>query len=465
MIYLRNGDYGNFTESTNNDPWSRYYVERNNWITYKASDGCTPMFSGISIRNQNKNTDASGRSYLIFDGITISAGSVGIAYTSYINFLNCSFSAPTVSFDGATKPWYVADNHKLINAVSASNITVKDCTFNKGFRAIGTSGICENWIIDNVIIKNMCEIGIMSGVDNCTIEDSSISAIGTSSEGGGGWPIHGTIAGTFDVGEEVIQDFTGATGRCYRTISGAIYIYQTSLTSFSGANTITGQTNGGTVTNVTKYDTIHSDAVFVSGGNDVIIRRNRVNTRSQGVSIYCSGNSSRYQIENNLIYGDRPIGDYLIIEGVTDCNIVNNTIYGTIGCGVRNTHNYTVSVTNIYNNVFPLFGVDADRSGYTARVINHGGNIFGNNPNNTGGTYKFIVNETEKVSQNLSTGYFVDCSGNNYQLVAGSPATNWGNVNYQPGGDLLGRIRDASHHSAGCYEYGSDSSSMREMAE
>jgi len=92
-VVFRDGVYGGddgFRESTRYDPGSRWLLFRDNWITYKAAPGHTPIISKVEIHNENKsNGDEHGRSYLIIEGFAIPGG-VSIQYTSYVKVKNCA---------------------------------------------------------------------------------------------------------------------------------------------------------------------------------------------------------------------------------------------------------------------------------------------------------------------------------------------------------------------------------------
>jgi hypothetical protein len=105
----------------------------------------------------------------------------------------------------------------------------------------------------------------------------------------------------------------------------------------------------------------------------------------------------------------------------------------------------------MYNNIIKGLGVQPDRPPYYIQFVNHGNNIFGNNPNSGGPAYPFTVNGTELVNYNIDS-LFVNAANNDFNLATNSVAINFGNPDYGPDTDILGRKRVVLP-DAGCYEY------------
>ncbi len=475
-IYFRNGSYGAFVEDTHNNPWYNYYFDRNNWITYKAAPGHTPNLDSITVCDSNKVTTpyTAGRSYLVFDGFTIPAGSVSIATTNYIQLLNCNISGPTFTIPGGYLDWYIQANHLQIQMLGANHITINNCNLQKDFRAIQTQGVTtenSDVVISNCNIAHLSGQGIMGYTDNLTIQDSSITDI---NEYRSDYPISGTVSGTFTVGETVVQAVSGAKGQIVSSVaggSGNIDIYQTSSTFFDSTHTITGQSSGQTVTGITQVNPTHTNAIYIMGGNNITIQRNKLITDSMNLCFYVynvGDGGANYYVANNLVVAPEPntATNYAVyanshIEGVSGMTYVNNTVIGAAGVEVRTLNNTSTEVTNFYNNIVSKLSLDKDTGGRTVKITNHGNNIFGNNPNGAGGpTYPFVVNGTEKINAPLTLGYFTNYTagsnfanfGSNFTLVTGSPAIDFGNSTYAPATDILGNTRD-SKPDAGCYEY------------
>jgi hypothetical protein len=454
-VLLRNGNYGIFRENTDDNPWAAYYVERNNWITYKAADGHRPVFSRITVKNENHGTSpfTRGRSYLWFEGITIPAGSINFSKTAFVKVIGCNVTGATTSYEGAYKQYYAADNGNLIAGYDVNDFTIQNCELSLGYRGIHSSGVCERWVIQDCNIHDFGESGISASVSNITITGNKIQHICDSeSLTAGGWPLTGTMTNTFTVGEVINQATTDACGIYYRTSGSQYYIYRTSATNFAANYTVTGQESGATLTNTNIGGGIHSNGIYFNKGNNVICTNNYIHTASQGVAFYryIEPGMTGVEFSNNIIWGSRGNSTvYLHIEGVAEANICNNTVYSTAVLPayvwVTKLHDANTSITNMYNNIFPKL---EGQNTTTRKILNHGNNIFGNNPNGAG----YVTDSTDKVNQTLSSGYFTDAASGDFTLLSSSPAVDWGNKTYAPSTDILGNSRVGAPDT-GCYEY------------
>jgi hypothetical protein len=465
-VLFRNGSYGEFRESTDDNPPSKYHFHRTNWVIYKAAPGHTPTFIGsITVKNEDhtSNPFTPGESYLWFEEISIPSGSISLKATNYIKVINCTISAAAVSFKGAIKPWYVADNSRSLNGLDVNYVTIQGCTFNKGYRGIHIDGACGDWEVNNCTIRNMAEVGIMVGIDNFILKNNTIKDIGGSCEGGAGEDLHGSggiQSGPFQVNEVIIQDTTGATGVYYRA-SGVndIYQYKTSATQFQVGYAVRGQNSGAYLVVTSPAGTtgtgIHSGGLYVNRGDGVQIIGNIIETDSQGIALYGDkGAITNLNLSNNLLYSNRAAGlVFIVIEHVESGDVINNTVSSPAYVDFTNTNGYgNCSITNLYNNIFTSVRVNGDKNGKITRIVNHGNNIFGNNPNGTGGpSYPFVANGTELVNYNIDS-LFVNAAKNDFNLAPGSIAINFGNPSYGPATDILGRTRVGAP-DAGCYEY------------
>jgi hypothetical protein len=65
-VILRDGNYGEFKESTADNPGEKWLFYRTDWITYKADSGHTPILTRIYVRNEDKWPPIEhGKSYFI----------------------------------------------------------------------------------------------------------------------------------------------------------------------------------------------------------------------------------------------------------------------------------------------------------------------------------------------------------------------------------------------------------------
>ncbi len=453
-VLFRNGDYGKFREAAETEAQLRY---RNDWITYKADSGHTPTLTNIIVANQDKWGEIEhGRSYLIFDGFNISDGIV-LKHTSYIQIRNCNITRTPMPYGGFYAPYFAGDAIG-INATVTHHGTIENCVFSyltRGIRVGAYGG--DYWTIRNNTIHHYAEDAIRpEGASHLLIEGNLIYDTNPYRTGFG---LEGTGSGTFEVGETVIQAGSNAEGVVYQLFTtNKIGVYNTSETTFktaaNGGGTVTGQTSGATMSNISKTDYSHSDAIQIEGSavvSDLVIRGNVMNPgMSNCLMIALYGNGTDVTIENNLAWGQA--GNDMQIGGVTNGLSINNN---TFVDGIRLTHGYSDTnspVDTFYNNILSYLTISADSGGKTIRVASHGNNIFGSNSTGAGGpTYPFSLNSTEAVTSNFNA-LFTNTTSNNYTLVSGSPAINFGNPNYSPSIDILGNSRDA-FPDAGAYEY------------
>ncbi len=534
-VLFRNGNYGDFRESTNdNGPPSRH-VHRTNWITYKAASGHKPHFTSIMIKNYG-GSGHHGQSYLRFEGIYVDDGCENW-YADYVAYVDCNITCIPNDIQGYWAPYY--DDQSCINFREGNNWVVQGCDLHGGTRAITASGrdstgepaeyiTVEDNICHDIAGDAMSIYGSHSTITgnytyNLTNRNSLVQAIGTPSDG-------------WIPGETIIQAGTGARGIYVSKSSSRIYIWMTSQVLFQradfGGGQIEGEASHATIT-PTDFDGSHVDCLEILSSsyqvlNDIVIRGNRFTSAipmawgyKEGQGIKLDGSygysMSNVTIENNLIaVGGNP----LLLSSFNDLKLNNNTVYSGI-LGTVRLHTYSgyggpAIVTEMYNNIFyatfiadpdadriigsdlkeyscmlshtssssnkPITGVDwatywvADGSSgsvsnwysgvyyksypvYT-RIINHGNNIFANNPAaevrfHGGPRYPLEVNASETVNASQISEYFVDPTYPtlNFNLKEGSLPINYGNPDYASATDILGNTRD-SQPDAGCYEYG-----------
>ena len=456
-VLFRNGSYGQFKESTGTNPGENYLFYRYNWITYKADTGHTPVLSDVYICNQDKwEPIEHGRSYIILDGFQITNG-VDLLYTSYVQVKNCTVTVNTESYEGYNAPYY-APNTGGIDATTVHYLTVSDCNVSQVCNPLYLGG--TNFTITGNTLHHFGEDGIKfkatPALDNVLVENNYIHTCRRYSTGEA---IYGTKTGTFTIGETVIQQGTNAEGIVY-TPGGStvIGVYETTenhfLTAAKGGGTVTAQTSGATLSTITLCDASHTDGISIQGAASGIVYRRNIITGSdivQGLKLEdeLTTTVDDILVENNLFYD---IYKVMAVTSVTNLRINNNTCLSNSQGLVFSNHNGDTTITEMYNNIIYKVLLFSDYGGYTNRVVSHGNNIFGTNPNGQGGpTYPFAIDVTEAVAANLNA-LFADFSANDYTLSAGSAATDFGNADYGPSSDVLGVSRKTPP-DAGCYEY------------
>ncbi len=454
-VQFRNGTYGGdegFRESTQYNPGSRFLLFRNNWITYKAAPGHTPVIKKVEIRNENKrNSDGHGRSYLIIEGFVIPAG-VSIQYTSYVKVKNCVITKPATPYGGLYAP-YIWPNGYGVSGRSAHYITIEGNTITDVYRGIKPNG--SNWIIKDNHIYNIAEDGINGTPNNLIIQGNHIHDTNTKRTT---VALHGSTSGIFVQGETVIQANTEAKGIAYKYADrGYLQVWRTNTNDFKTVSeeggTVTGLTSGATVSNIRKVDPAHSDSIHIQSSkiqNITIVGNTLYRAGGQGITLYGQGGMRDVLVANNLVYD---IKKSMVISGVNGVDIYNNTTFnGYVRMECTSSHAYISVINNMYNNLFSKLSINSDAGGAYIRIINHGHNIFGNNPDDSGTAYPFTVNATELVN---TIPAFMDTSNRDFRLTKTSVAVDFGNADHGPTTDITGTARDATP-DAGCYEYDSE---------
>ena len=455
-VLFRNGNYGQFMESTNTNPGTAYLFYRNNWITYKAASGHTPVLDKVYIRNQDKWAPIEhGRSYLVFDGFGILDG-LNFQYTSYAQIRNCNITTKTESYDGLHAP-YIKNGKIGIGIIYGHYITVERNEISHIFRGISATDSSDNIVLKNNVIHRIGEDGITCPVQHVVVADNHIYDINKYYTG---VDIQGTLTGAFNEGEAVTQDGTGAQGTYYAKISSSHEIWETTTAHFqtaaNGGGAITGQTSGAVLSNINYVEPQHTDGIAMHSSliSDVNVTGNIIHGGMwDGIKLatYTDGIVENVIIANNLIYDTAGYAMYTGAEPLTgpggtyrNINIYNNTFYAQ-KLHLRNT----VKIENMYNNIIMQLKIDANKNAW---VVNHGNNIFRENPNGLGGpSYPFAANGTELINYNVDT-LFVNAASNDFNLAPNSAAINFGNSSYAPAADILGKSRVGAP-DAGCYEY------------
>jgi hypothetical protein len=456
-VLFKNGNYGTFKENTGDNPGEAWLFYRNNWITYKAAPGHTPNLTSINIQNLDKWPPyENGRSYLIFDGFKVLEG-VGIIYTSYVQIKNCNITTTPQEDKGLYAPYFI-QGATGVGIGDSNYITIQGNDIHNVCRGISGGG-GHNHIYKDNQIHRIGEDGISATPNSLLIENNLIYDIDERRTPCGIW---GTLNGTFQVGETVIQAGTGAEGIIQAVVAGSsISVFQTGINKFDtashGAGTVTGQTSGATYSNVSR-DYSHTDGIQIHGdAENITVTGNRIirswmgGLPGQGIKLASyAGQSLRDVVfTNNFIATGKP----MILNGVHGMAFNNNTMLGSDGIDLG--PEYTVTINTMYNNIIESLKPFADNTYGTLQIVSHGNNIFGNLPGiGTGPAYPFVVNNTELVNYNISS-LFVNAANNDFNLAPNSAAINFGNPSYAPATDILGRTR-VGRPDAGCYESSSN---------
>jgi len=486
MVWVKNGSYGTFDENDGNNPRAKWYIIRTDWITYKAAPGHTPTLTSIVINNEDAwNTPkVHGSSYLIFDGFNITNPSntfygISFEYTSYVKILNCNVQEKPVAVSGYYEPYFLS-NSAVIHSVDANHVTVQDCNIWNGYRGIGASG--NDWLIHGNTIHCVAEDEIeISGIyDGITIEDNLIydnRPVKSATS------IYGTKTGDFSEGDVLTMPGTSATGIVKEWNAGSSYLdvyptseatfYQCYVPAYGGShdhNVVTVTATGATL-NITAVDWPHCDGIQVTvithPLTNLIIRRNIIDMQryggpgtdwaTQAIKLDAYAKCISGSMENNVAVGTV----YAFLAGGLNNFIINNNVLidwaTTYNAGFDINTNYADStISQMYNNIITYFNIRNDGTGHTVTVTGHGNNIY---KSVTAGPWGFAVNGTEKVlvSDLNMEALFVDFKtdtneASDFRLVLGSLAINFGNANYGPSTDILGKSRVGAP-DAGCYEY------------
>ena len=443
-VYFRDGNYGEFRESTRYNPGEKWLLYRNDWVTYKADVGHSPTLSKIEINNQDKWGDiVHGRSYLIFDGFAVSEG-VSLQYTSYVQVRNCNIAGEASPYSELSTGFYAPYVYGSGIGVRYSHyITLESNEISYVYRGIGVAGNTDNIVIRNNNIHYIGEDGMVVGeATNATVEDNTVYDLHPYRAV---VDIRGTKTGDFTVGEEVILVGKTARGIFHRWTGSYASVYQTTEASFkdeyAAGDTLKGTTSGTTL-NITYVDPQHTDGITLMGSEDVILRGNTVIRRrlgganGQGLKVDRGINIT---IENNILDASAHL---IMIDfpgmPLEIANMNNNTFYGTPGSDGRvriylgTGANRDITINNMYNNIIHRLVLSGDVGDNYTRIANHGNNIFGNNPDGAGGLkYPFKVDyKSELVNYDLDS-LFVD-TDSDFRVIMSSPACD-GSVNGKAG--------------------------------
>jgi len=453
-VLFRNGSYGTFRENTSSGGSAQHY-HRTNWITYKADNGHTPALNNIDVKNSYYD---NGESYLVFDGFQIDDGA-DFLYTNYIKVLNCKITNQGRGISGYFAPYYKQDLDYSIFVREVNDVDIENNEVSYTSTAAHIKGPSERVTVKNNTVHRLANNGLFVGASHSLVEENLIYDINARRCD---VPCHGTVNGTFIVGETIVQDNTEGV---VASASGSwvnIWITNNDIlrTASEDGRSIVGQKSGATLSNVDIVDRVHIDGIEIqfADGTDITVKNNRLLLATSGgkwggnqglkLASYWPAYLAGVVVQNNLIAAGKPV----LMSSVHNGVFVNNTFLGD--GDFRIYHDGITTLDSVYNNIFACyFNIDTDSGEKYTEIATHGNNIFKDNPDGSGGpSYPFSINSTELVNYDIAN-LFVDPINDDYRLKEGSVAIDFGDPAYAPATDIDGNLRD-SKPDAGCYEYG-----------
>ncbi|MCU0857580.1 MAG: right-handed parallel beta-helix repeat-containing protein [Pontiellaceae bacterium] len=451
-IFLRNGNYGTYTETTSG---------RTAWVVYINDEGHAPVIAGISSR-----FDTPRDVYLVFYGIKImpdwvdpagdaawQAAHPGSTDPQYPNSTSKTYKKTASVIDGLNSNYLriinceIAGTNKHLtpygfNSSGCNDVLVKGCHIHRVSRGIQYIGAARVSVLYNHI-HNITSSFIVSG-GNC----SDVLIEGNNA---------------YDSNWTITEDW------CPR-----IEYYHASFIAIRSSNvTIRGNIfhNGATSSTIMIYDDDGDPAVY----HNITIENNLLYDPENATGLRINRVGTNIAVRNNILVGrQRPntqpgpqqYSQVFSLESIAD---------GYDGSGL-----------SVYNNIFA--GQASFLTWFTN--VHEGGNIYWSlvtTPGNyltqadvTSGS-KVITSQVGTAPDYFTNGFFngvLDFSWTedpappvphghgkviDYTYAAGSEARNFGDATHQPADSLgsidsagfifdNGRTRDPTHHSAGCYE-------------
>jgi len=224
-----------------------------------------------------------------------------------------------------------------------------------------------------------------------------------------------------------------------------------------------------------RFENCLSGGHIKGGASDITMERNLFVNASQspwvayelggdtGAPFYCPGDN--FEVKNLNFYSNIIIGGYrgLALSSAKDCKVINNTFYNCGQATMRflTTSNFypTLSGNQLENNLF-AFGASAYFNGGTqpAGAANFSHNIYysiQSDPFN--GPYwdspaLDAIKDLNPLNYGTNTLMFVDGPGNDFNLLAGSPAIGNGKAQTEPASDFYGKPFSGSARSIGAVE-------------
>jgi len=511
-LILRSGNYGEFQQSN---------VSYADWVTYKAENGHTPLFSVIRISNS-----AQQDAYLRFDGIKVQIPDLDPWPDPYdFPETGCANRVELINMTMKGVNKYLS--YCGIRIGGSAYVTIDRCEITNVNRGMIIAG--DYLTIKNSHIHHIVSSGIYTtGGNSYTIEGNHIHDGGYSLSDDY-CPPYGLVDGSdtytgspaFQLGETIVQETTGAKATVIgvRQYSGGsqeyqghymVYIRDISANMEMGYQ-FTGQKSGATFTPTARFGDLlpHGSGIALYGPDNSSIGAIRNNIIHDGFPSWSVGCYKRgyhdIVFENNLIYDTSPVGFYYIHgpvvarnntitstvdrpkrDGLWDWEILNR--YGDGGLIITIQAGHDGSDIEIYNNLitnnvcglpslseYPNLKADYNyywngRKGtHTLQAVWGKLDDLHGNPNLwhdigfRGSTPEY------SYSRDGIKPFFVARPTGDFHLAGTSLAINAADLDNQPS-DSLGSLgpdgfirddgpaRDASHHSIGCYEYASSDS-------
>ena len=119
-VLLRNGSYGDFTDSRT--------TTGTDWIIYKADVGHTPVFGRVTI---GQSSGSSYDAYIELDGLTIT-DSLYMYRRHYINVKNCDIQAKDFDSFVVYGVW--------ASGTTNEHVLIENCEIHHGYRGINPGG-------------------------------------------------------------------------------------------------------------------------------------------------------------------------------------------------------------------------------------------------------------------------------------------------------------------------------------
>lgn len=375
IFLIENGTYGELSDNT----------AKSDWVTWRADTGqASVVFSGITFEYGGAPRDI----YVRVDGVNVADDDPGdksepvyLRGVQQVEILNCTVTANH----------YINSYCIYVGGTQAPNfITIRGNTCTDSFRGIRAYG--DDITVDNNVVHTISSDCIVAGGNRLVITGNEM----------------------YNVNTQLAVDAGEAT-------EGQIFDYHPDCL------TVWSQT--------ALFDDIEVSGNIARDCDDTSTWNHDI----QGLVVFNTfpGNPwTNIVMENNFVHGVVGEGD-LFIEGCASCDINNNTVIGQMRVSVVHFDNNTV-VDEMYNNIAESFDYDIDTGGTSCRVIAHGNNIYGNDPQYTGAsfTFDFETGVTDFTDHALTT-LFTDYPGDD-ELTQAGDATGNGNITFAPSTDRVG---------------------------
>lgn len=148
-VYLRDGNYGNFTENRS--------TGGSTWLAYKADLNHSPVLGKVILGSSGSDT------YVELEGLTITDG-MGV-YGRHINVQGCDIQGGDWSTPGI-------DGGPANGDGSSRYVVIENCDVHHAYRGIKTGG--PFWVLRNNRVYTIVEDGIKCGASDTLIERNEI---------------------------------------------------------------------------------------------------------------------------------------------------------------------------------------------------------------------------------------------------------------------------------------------------